>query len=124
MIAYLRDEPGAGAVEALLTEEPPQCIAHAMNMCEVFYYFLRLSGEEAARAAVDELRAVGLLVRDDLDEAFWQQVGRYKALCGIPLGDAFAAALASRFDAEVVTSDHGDFDDVNRRGICRVKFIR
>ena len=41
MIAYLNDEPGAEVVEATLIEPANQCLAHAINLCEVFYQFHR-----------------------------------------------------------------------------------
>ena len=66
----------------------------------------------------------GLIVREDMDEAFWQQVGRYKTRFHIPLADAFAVSLADRFGAEVVTSDRGDFERIAESGTCRVTFIR
>jgi len=41
MIAYLRDEPGAGRVSEALLDPDGQCIAHVLNLCEVFYDFQR-----------------------------------------------------------------------------------
>ena len=124
MIAYLRHEPGAEAVRDLVAKEPPSCFAHAVNMCEVYYYFLRRGGEEAAQIAVEGLRSVGVLVREDMDEALWQQAGMYKVRCEVPLADAFAISLAERLEAEIVTSDRGDFEPLARAGVCRVRFIR
>jgi predicted nucleic acid-binding protein len=124
MIAFLRGEPGHKIVLDLLTRQPPACLAHAVNPCEVFYKFLRAEGESAAFSAITDLRAMGLLVREDMDEAFWQGVGRYKVACKIPLADAFAVSLANRFGAEIVTTDHGDFEPLARNKVCRVLFIR
>ena len=59
MVAFLRDEPGAEVVEASSPVEPPACIAHAVNLCEVFYNFLEASGEDAARVAIDDFVACG-----------------------------------------------------------------
>jgi PIN domain nuclease of toxin-antitoxin system len=124
MIAFLRAEPGGEIVFDLLTKKPPACLAHAVNLCEVFYDFLKAGGEAAARSVISDLRAMGLLVREDMDEAFWQAVGRYKVACKIPLADAFAISLANRFGAEIVTTDHGDFEPLARNNVCRVLFIR
>lgn len=124
MIAYLRGEPGAEEVERALAVEPPSCMAHSVNLCEVFYDFLKRGEEIAAHAVVDDLRSVGLVVRKDMDEAFWQQAGRYKAQFGVSLADAFLLSLADRFGAEILTSDHRDFEPVGNSGACRVKFIR
>ena len=124
MIAFLRAEPGGEIVFNLLIKKPPACLAHAVNLCEVFYDFLKAGGETAARSVISDLRAMGLLVREDMDEVFWQAVGRYKVAGKIPLADAFAISLANRFGAEIVTTDHGDFEPLARNKVCRVLFIR
>jgi PIN domain nuclease of toxin-antitoxin system len=124
MIAFLRDEAGAEVVQSRLASEPPVCLAHAVNLCEVFYHFLGEAGEDAARRSLDDLRAVGLTVREDMDEAFWQQVGRHKVQYRMSLADAFALSLADRFGAELLTSDRGDFEQVSQSAKHRVTFIR
>jgi len=124
IIAFLRDEAGAAVVEECLAMEPPVCMVHAVNLCEVYYDFVKRSGEEAAAAAVDVVRSIGVIVREDIDEAFWQQAGRYKSRFHVSLGDAFALALADRFGAKIVTSDRTDFEPVLQAGACSVTFIR
>lgn len=124
MLAYLRAEPGANTVEDLLSENE-LCMAHAINLCEVYYKLLRYEEEDEVRSAIQEFGDRGLVVREDLDEEFWLNVGRLKAtMKSIPLADCFVVALAKRTDAEAVTADHPDFDPVAEQGICRVSFIR
>jgi predicted nucleic acid-binding protein len=124
IVAFLRREPGAEIVKQLLIVDPPCCMVHSINLCEVFYGFLSRSDEDAAALAVETVRSIGVIVREDMDDAFWRQAGRYKTRFRIPLADAFALSLADRFGAEVVTSDHGDFDPIAKSGACRVTFIR
>jgi len=126
MIAYLRGEPGADEVESRLQDDSEPCLAHVINVCEVYYKAMRRSGEDVAESAIQDLKGQGLFVRDDLDELFWQEVGKYKAAIGsIPLADCFVVALATRFvGAELVTADRPDFEPIEKQGICRVTFIR
>ncbi len=100
--------------------------AHAINLCEVYYKAVRrCSGVGAAESAVQDLRDQGLVVREELDEAFWREVGQHKAsVSSIPLADCFVVALANRLDADAMTADHPDFDPIAENGICRVAFIR
>lgn len=79
MIVYLRGEPGADVVEALLLDKNSPCLTHAVNLCEVFYDFMRAADEIAAHAAIADLESMGLVVREDMDAQFWQEVGRYKS---------------------------------------------
>jgi PIN domain nuclease of toxin-antitoxin system len=125
MIAYLRGEPGAEIVEALLLDKSNQCLAHAVNLCEVYYDFLRAKDEASALGAIADLNSAGVIARDDMDTQFWQAAGTHKAtIKKISLADCFALALANRMQAELVTSDHHEFDAVAEKGYCSVLFIR
>lgn len=124
MIAFLRDESGAAVVEALLTSGTDICIAHAINLCEVYYDFLRSADEGTARSAIVDLENLGVTVREDMDRIFWQEVGRFKATNKASLADCFAIVLANRVGGELVTSDHHEFDAIAAQGTCRIRFIR
>lgn len=130
LIAYLRGEEGSSVVEQLLLDASPNCCVHAVNVCEVFYVFLRDAGIDAARGAVQDLREVGLVVREDLDTGLWQQAGVLKAHSltalhnRMSLADAFGLALAKRLDCDFVTSDHKELDAIAASGDVRITFIR
>ena len=101
------------------------CVVHAMNLCEVYYQTIRSSDERYAASALEDLKQLGLIVRDDFDEEFWLTVGKHKAPeKSVPLADFCAAVLANRIGAEVVTADHNDFGPIKEQGICEVTFIR
>ena len=70
MIAYLRSEPGAGVVSHLLKQTERRCAAHAVNLCEVYYSFLREADRSRAEEALSDLMDVGVVVRRDLEDAF------------------------------------------------------
>ncbi len=124
MIAHMKGEDGAEVVEGYLAGDE-ECMAHVVNLCEVYYEYLRVEDEEAARSVIEDLKSDGLMVRDDLDEAFWQEVGRLKATpVRISLADCFLIALSNRTAGRVVTSDHHELDAVAEQGICEVEFIR
>lgn len=125
MIAYLRDEPGGDLVESYLLDKSNLCMAHAINLCEVYYDFLRAKDENTAQTALADLTSMGVVTRDDMDAQFWQEAGKYKAkIKKVSLADCFAMALANRMQAELVTSDHHEFDPIAQSGICSIKFIR
>ena len=124
MLAYLRNEVGANVVESALLDTNSQCLAHAINLCEVYYIFHRDSGESDADGAVQDLKSVGVIERNDFDEAFWKEVGKLKAGGGISIPDCFAITLSKRVGGTVLTSDHKEFDPVAAAGICSITFIR
>lgn len=126
LIAFLRGEVGSEVVESILISYENYCLVHAINLCEVYYDFIRAQNEEVALEAVNDLISIGIIVRDYMDFSFWQEAGRIKAKNNMSLADCFAIATAIREKATFVTSDHREFDQIVRKGSCPVDiyFIR
>jgi PIN domain nuclease of toxin-antitoxin system len=124
MLAYLRGEPDADVVENVLLDNNNKCLAHSINLCEVYYIFLRDGDESDAENAIEDLKRVGVAERNDFDEAFWKTVGKLKAEGGISIPDCFAITLSKMVGGTVLTSDHSEFDSIVASGICSVDFIR
>ena len=124
MIAYLTAEPGGEVVRSRLSDPATTCYAHAVNLCEVYYGFLRTSSESRATQAIEDLLAAGVIVREDMGRPFWSRVGQLKAMGRISIADCFCTALAQELSGQVVTSDHHEFDPLVPLGICPIHFIR
>lgn len=124
MIALLRQEAGWDVVANLLTGSGNRCMAHGINLCEVYYGFARAAGLPRASAAIQDLYSTGIELREDMDTLFWQEAGRIRAVYGVPFADSFCIALSRRANAELVTSDHTDFDPIAGLGLCRITFFR
>lgn len=124
MIAYLRKEQGADVVLKSFVELGSLSIAHAINLCEVFYDVHRKSDEDAANSVISDLRSIGVVDRNDLDETFWKDVGRLKAKGNISLADCCAIVLTNRVGGTLLTSDHHELDRIAAAGICSITFIR
>jgi len=125
LIAYLKREPGGAAAGRLLHETATPRLIHALNLCEVYYHFLRFAAEPQLAEMLNLFAQAGLTTRDDLDPPFWQEVARLKARFQHPsLADCFVVALARRVGGAIVTSDHPGFDPILAQGVCQVSFIR
>lgn len=124
MIALLLQEPGEEIVWAHLLEKDATCVAHSLNLCEVFYDFYRDSGEAAASGAIEDLKWLGVSERNDLDEAFWRSAGTLKGTHRVSLADCFAIALTNRVSGTLLTSDHHEMDPLAALGVCHISFIR
>jgi uncharacterized protein with PIN domain len=125
IIAFLRNEPGADIVRESLADETTAHFAHAVNVCEAYYILSRAGDEERVRQALDSLSEYGVLMREDMDTAFWRQAGTHKAtIHRVSLADCFAVALTNRVGGMLLTSDHHEFDPLAASGVCRVRFIR
>jgi PIN domain nuclease of toxin-antitoxin system len=125
MIAWLRDEPGAEIVDRAVRDVNSQCIAHAINLCEVYYDAVRRADEEHGKAVLSDLQAVSIIERNDFDQAFWQEAGRLKAVHRkVSLADCCAITLTNRVGGTLLTSDHHELDAIAAAGACSIAFIR
>jgi PIN domain nuclease of toxin-antitoxin system len=124
MIALLRKESGEMVVANHLVEPEATCYAHSLNLCEVYYNFYRNESETAAVSAVNDLKTLGVTERNDMDEAFWTEVGKLKATHRASLADFCAIVLTKRVGGILLTSDHHELDPLAAAGVCPVEFIR
>jgi PIN domain nuclease of toxin-antitoxin system len=124
MLAYLRGEAGADIVENAILDVTGQCMAHSINLCEVYYIVHRDMDEPTAEAAIGDFRALGVVERSDFDEALWKEAGKLKAGGGISLPDCIGVALTNRVCGTFLTADHGELDRIAAAGTCSITFIR
>jgi ribonuclease VapC len=74
------------------------------NLGEIWYQVARRRSEPEADASVDEIRELGF----EVESAGWEltrQAAALKARYAVSYADCFAAALAQRREAELVTGD-------------------
>ncbi len=82
-----------------------------MNPCEVYYDFWRALSQAAAESAINDLLALGLEQREDLDPQFWREVARIKAIYRrVSLADCCALTLAGGLNATLVTADRRELE--------------
>lgn len=124
MIAFLQGEPGADVVEEVLLDAGKRKVAHAINLCEMYYHFLRQNDEATAEEAVTTIEGLKVAVREDMDGDFWRQIGHLKRAHTLSLGDCFCVATAMRLGGDVVTSDHHEMNALVPLGLCPILFIR
>lgn len=125
LVAFLWQEPGEKVVAELLAEPDNVCLVHAINLCEVYYDFLRRTDKETAQQATSDLIAAGIEVQETVGASLWQQVGELKVYPGrLSLADCFALALAIQNGATLVTADHHEFDRILPLGLSPILFIR
>ena len=79
VIAFFRGEIGAEVVEQYLLDSEYFCSIHVVNLCEVYYDFLRVDGVQEAERITQELIDSGVNIRSDLDDVFWRAIASYKA---------------------------------------------
>ena len=97
---------------------------HAVNLLEIHYNFRRERDAAYADDIIDQIRDMGIEIRNDLDIEFLRDTSFLKVNHKMSLGDTFGVALARRLNCEFVSTDHHELDAVAAAGVCKVNFIR
>ncbi|MCL2030893.1 MAG: type II toxin-antitoxin system VapC family toxin [Oscillospiraceae bacterium] len=127
LIAYLTDEPGVEVVERHLlqaTGGTALVYMHKLNLLEVYYGFLRSGGKARADEMLHDIAESGIEIIENLADPVFQEAGRLKALYRISLADSVALAEAVQKNAAILTSDHHEFDIVQRNEPIQFEWIR
>lgn len=106
LVRYFRNQEGAAKVENLLIQADRKLASLRMsvvNLTEVLYIFARYSGMDGALKAIQKVRGLVELTLADADQAKAAAEIRYRYKLG--LADCYAAELAMRTGATLVTAD-------------------
>lgn len=123
VLCWLKDEPGAERVEAILGEGE-QVLIHAVNMVEVQYQLLR-RGDRFLRVGLEQVEAAGVQLVQTMDDKLLTTAAHLKAhFAPIALGDVFGAALAKTRDGTLVTTDRSELEKVGSASFCIIEFLR
>jgi predicted nucleic acid-binding protein len=107
IIAYLEDEPAGEKAATMIADAHDQgmtLMTSTVNAGEVWYIIARKSSEAEADRTIVELGGLGL----EFKEADWElarEAAAFKATKKMSYADCFAAALARRESAQLVTGD-------------------
>jgi ribonuclease VapC len=107
MMAYFEDEPGAERVAEILSDIVSSRVKGYMsiiNWGEIYYSTLRVQGEKNAEAVLDQIAKYPITIVD-ADRSLTYQAATFKGRFRIAYADCYAAALANRLRATVVTGD-------------------
>ena len=106
-LAFFQGEPGGRQVKEILTlalEGEVVVYVSAINIGEIFYISARKFGFEKAQEIINDLKRLPVTIEEiDLEKVL--EAASIKAKFPLAYADAFAAALAERLDAVLVTGD-------------------
>src|SRR5437870_3918227 len=86
VVAYLKGEAGADIFAGVLAQDQNVLAIHAVNLCELYYNYLRDDGLDVAEDAWRNTTSFATVI-ERADEPFIKRVGRWKGLEGLGLGD-------------------------------------
>lgn len=127
LLALLRNEPGADKVAAAINaanDGEAEIIMHKANLLEVYYDLCRSLGKEKADLILSEILKRPIDINAEITDEIFSEAGRLKASYKISFADSFALAQAIVFDGDLLTSDHHEFDAIEKAESIRFLWVR
>ncbi len=122
ILRFLDDEPGADIVQQILetaSRESEPVFISAVNWGEIVYVLLRGRGRQVAHEVCGSLASLAIEIVS-VDAEMAEHAAIVKEDFKLPYADAFAAALALRENATLVTADY-DFSHLSAQ--LRLKML-
>jgi PIN domain nuclease of toxin-antitoxin system len=113
-IAYLREEEGCDKLKLLFKDKDNDLFIHSVNLAEIYYDTLRVSGKQKADERFDDVKSLPIKVVWTLDVSLIELVGKYKTSYKISFADSFFLALTEKEDAIAISTDHHEFDEIEQ----------
>ena len=117
LMALFKGENGADKVEALITEAvtgQSGIYMNTINLIEVYYLFYRKAGKSGADVILEKIYDMPINFINTVDTTIFSETARLKAQYAIPLGDSIGLATAIKLGGTFVTSDHDDFEEIEK----------
>jgi predicted nucleic acid-binding protein len=117
LIAFLGDEPGSRVIETLLRRaliKDCEIYMNIINLLEVYYGIYREDGKDKADEIYNKVVNLPITIIDRLTEEHIKESGRLKASYKISLADSIVLAYGRLNNAKIITSDHHEFDIIDK----------
>ena len=123
LIVFLNDEEGSDLVEELLKTK--STIIHIINLYEVYYDYKRSHSDELkCKHFFFFLTKLPFRVESRIDYCLIETAAFFKVNYSISFADSFALSLAKNNEAKLVTSDHHEFDSIEKDQVISFKWLR
>jgi predicted nucleic acid-binding protein len=124
LIAYLGGEEGADVVEKFIESKECKLYMHSLNLYEVYYDYYRNDGKDIADKLLSNLLKFPIIYEARIDLNLLKIAAEFKVKYKVSVADTVALALADMKNAVLMTSDHHEFDEIEKVGRLKFCWIR
>ncbi len=127
LIAYLFDEDGSDVFENLLIQSYAneiEMVMHFVNLGEVYYDTLKRNDVTTAQETYKAIKELPIRFVDHISDRMIYKAGEMKTTYRISYADSFAIAQTILSSAELVTTDHKEFDPIEQANVVEFKWLR
>jgi len=127
LIALLAGEHGAENVKKIIQEAIDGKInikINQINLLEVYYKVCNVYDQNEANKTMIKIREFPIEIIIGLKDDVFNEAGRIKSKYKIPLGDSIAVAECIIGNGILVTSDHNDFEKIEKKENIKINWFR
>ena len=127
LIALLAKEQGHEKVRNIIQEAIDGYATVKMsqiNLLEVYYDVCKVYDSDEANKALETINKFPIEIIIGLSEEVFKEAGHIKSKYKIPLGDSIALAECITKNAILVTSDHNDFEPIEKIEDIKINWFR
>jgi predicted nucleic acid-binding protein len=127
LIALLAGEPGGENVKKIIQDAVDENAAvkiNQINLLEVYYHVCNVYDQDEADKALEKLKEFPIEIIIGLKQEVFREAGRIKSTYKIPLGDTILVAECIIGKWILVTSDHTDFERIEKIEDIKINWIR
>lgn len=126
VIAFFEKETGAEKVKGILSKAAQsECLVlmHNASVAEVYYDAMKAAKHEE-ELILKSLNSYPITFIENVTTEMIKWIGYFKSTYKISFADSFVLATAKLNNAKVVTSDHHEFDVIEKSGDVAFEWIR
>jgi len=128
IIASLKNEEGTDKVENIFISQKKsndiKIVMTKINLLEVYYDIVKRCGEASAKSVLAEIKRNPIKIISQFPNSVFFEAGKLKAKYKISLADSIALATAYLQKGALVTSDHHEFDVIEKNEKISFCWIR
>jgi len=123
VLALLKGEQGMEVVRKTI-ESDTTILLHSVTFLEIYYNVIKELGIDLADLYYEQMKQTKIEIINQISENVIKSAGYYKSRYSISLGDSFVLSTAKEHKAIIVTSDHHEFDIIEKLENINFLWIR
>ncbi|MDR2869371.1 MAG: PIN domain-containing protein [Deferribacteraceae bacterium] len=128
LIAYFAKEDGAENIkkifERAIYSKDTVVLMNKINLLEVYYDVIKRYNEQEASRMLEIVAEMPIKIIHELDDTVFKMAGLLKSKYRISLADSIALAESITRNASLISSDHHEFDVIEKQEQIAIQWFR
>jgi len=123
ILALIKGEQGSDIVKNAI-ENNEDIFLHSVTFLEIYYNLIKELGKDSANLFFKHIKQTKIKIIYEITEDTIKSAGYFKSTYKISLGDSFVLAIAKLYNAKTISSDHHEFDIIEKSENIKFLWIR